>query len=222
MGKDDLPHDLSEYELRRLENIKRNEAFLLQMGISAVKPLNNQAKKSEDAEAAELKKRKRKEVVPKEILQGTRKSPRLRGAKVESPQEEEEEESESDDGIDYDRMPQDPEQLDDVEFQIYVELKKWRLLRCRELEIEPYAVFQNRTLCEFIRRKRNDANWALPIESPNPEEDEITRLKKELLECWGIGPTKAKPDRFGFEINDVFHKVDSTLLSSLRQTSEES
>lgn len=33
-------------------------------------------------------------------------------------------------------------------------------MRCRELDIEPYKIFQNRTLCELVRRRRNDVHWA--------------------------------------------------------------
>ena len=33
-------------------------------------------------------------------------------------------------------------------------------MRCRELDIEPYKIFQNRTLCELVRHRRNDVHWA--------------------------------------------------------------
>jgi hypothetical protein len=39
------------------------------------------------------------------------------------------------------------------------------LLRARELQIETYKIFQNRTLCEMIRRRRNDPTWARKVGS---------------------------------------------------------
>lgn len=50
--------------------------------------------------------------------------------------------------------------MDDFEFQAFLELRKWRLQRHRELGVEPYKIFQNRTFCEMVRRRRNDPHWA--------------------------------------------------------------
>ena len=69
-----------------------------------------------------------------------------------------------------------PEQLDDFEFEVYTMLRTWRLATCRGLDIEPYKVFQNRTLVEAVRRRRNDGAWG--------------STQQQLLECWGIGPVK--------------------------------
>lgn len=41
-----------------------------------------------------------------------------------------------------------------------MELRRWRLLRSRELNIEPYKIFQNRTFCDMVRRRRNNPGWA--------------------------------------------------------------
>jgi hypothetical protein len=54
----------------------------------------------------------------------------------------------------------EPQQLDDFEFEIYVKLRRWRLLLARELDVETYKIFQNRTLCEAIRRRKEDPFWA--------------------------------------------------------------
>jgi len=61
--------------------------------------------------------------------------------------------------INYDKLPYESDELDDYEFQIFIYLRKWRLNRSKELNIESYKIFQNRTICECIRRKRNDINW---------------------------------------------------------------
>jgi predicted flap endonuclease-1-like 5' DNA nuclease len=50
--------------------------------------------------------------------------------------------------------------LDDFEFQCFIKLREWRLQTYTELQIEPYKVFQNRTLCELLRRRRDDPSWA--------------------------------------------------------------
>jgi hypothetical protein len=71
-----------------------------------------------------------------------------------------------------------PEQLDDYEFEVYTLLRAWRLATCRPLDLEPYKVFQNRTLVEAVRRRRNDALWG--------------GTQQQLLECWGIGPVKVR------------------------------
>ena len=39
-------------------------------------------------------------------------------------------------------------------------LRAWRLAEKNRLQIEPYKVCQNRTLCELIRRRRNDPGFA--------------------------------------------------------------
>eukprot|EP01052_Picozoa_sp_SAG31_P069910 SAG31_NODE_28746_length_405_cov_1.352941_1_plen_69_part_01 len=57
---------------------------------------------------------------------------------------------------DYSVMPVDPEMLDDAEFEVYIAMRAWRLEQKRFLDIEAYKICQNRTLCELIRRRRND------------------------------------------------------------------
>jgi hypothetical protein len=255
-----MDNDLSEYERIRLQNIKRNEEFLLQLGFSG--PASKAREEKEDSlkkEAAKIKEEKRRERKRKEVneapLLSTRKSPRLQQlAGIVSNQEietdttslDEEEESNF-----YDRMPLESNELDDFEFKIYVQLRKWRLLLSRKLETEPYKVFQNRTIAEFIRRKRNDSKWALPSsvsiidlldeteddsekkkskgrrgrrkkenkeetkEVPKPDEDS---LAKELLQCWGIGPSKVKSKGFGIQLNDVFHSEGNDFQELLEKS----
>lgn len=82
-------------------------------------------------------------------------------------------------------------ELDDHEYLVYVKLRAWRLARKRELMIEPYKICQNRTLCELIRRRRNDAAYGV---------GGVGKVESDLLECWGLGPSKARPDGYGPEM----------------------
>ena len=89
--------------------------------------------------------------------------------------EEEDEEEEEESRINYEdgNWPQDPSCLDDFEFQVYAELKQWRLLRKNELNIEAYKICQNRTMCEMIRRRRNNSNYAVQHESCEEVENDL-------------------------------------------------
>ena len=123
--------------------------------------------------------------------------------------EGEEEEEEEAKGIDYDYMPQEPNDLDDHEFQVYILLKKWRLHRHRELEIEPYKICQNRTLCEMVRRRRNDPTFA------------GTGDTAKLIEVWGIGPSKV--DTFGPEMIAILEAEEALqFLVHSRELKQES
>jgi len=113
----------------------------------------------------------------------TRSSARLSGIAAAQEEEEEEkkkeEEEEEEDGpIDYERLPMGPEDLDDQEFLLWIELRKWRLTKARGLDLEPYKIFQNRVICEAIRRRQLDAQWGR-----EPTRD-------SLMECWGIARGK--------------------------------
>lgn len=97
--------------------------------------------------------------------------------------------------VDYDLFPQASEELDDFEFKNYAILRQWRAGRCRELETEPYKICQNRTLCEVIRRRRNDNNWGR-------DGDNISqKIPDDLVQCWGIGPTKVQTT---FLLNEIY------------------
>ena len=88
--------------------------------------------------------------------------------------------------IDYDSFPEVSEGLDDFEFKTYVFLRAWRAKKCKELDLEAYKLFQNKTLCELIRRRRNDVTWA------KDDMNDFEKIAKDLRECWGIGPSKVK------------------------------
>lgn len=187
MGAED---DMSDYERLRLENIKRNEAFLASLGLQTIKPAATVSVKDEVLN----KKRKAVEesLSRKRILQSepVRRSSRVAGIAVKNEIKDAREEDE-DDAVgkteqddqtppSYQNIPETPEELGDYEFQAFLNLKKWRLMRSRELVVEAYKVFQSRTLCEFIRRRRNCADWGHTAE--------------EMVECWGIGPVKVRLD----------------------------
>lgn len=88
--------------------------------------------------------------------------------------------------VDYGTFPQESESLDDFEFKNYAFLRAWRAGRCRDLDVQAYKICQNRTLCEIIRRRRNDPKWG------KDSAKFTTKLVDDLLECWGIGPSKVR------------------------------
>ena len=60
-----------------------------------------------------------------------------------------------------------------------------------ELDIEAYKICQNRTLCELVRRRRNDANWAVRGKTGNDDtSSSFSSVSDDLVECWGIGASK--------------------------------
>lgn len=238
--------DLSEFERRRLENIKRNEAFLSSLGLNPVKKaLRVDAENKEKKEAnfkrnrdARQKGRTSKSLVRE---QPTRCSKRLRSQPADDVQDDsataEDGQEEEDGPIDYSQYPQvtptvadarvhygsvsfdthqSSDQLDDFEFQCYAKLRKWRLMTHRELEIEPFKVFQNRTLCELVRRRRNDPNWARESarSTEDSTEDEASqKAVSELLMCWGVGPSKVRhPDGFALQAVEVLNDAEVTEL----------
>ena len=196
--------DLSAYERLRFENIKRNEAFLASLGLDSIKPV---VKAKPSAEVAARKAKARKERIASRVAEEpSRRSSRLAGVKTvvleEASEEEEEEEEEEAKGIDYAEMPSEPQELDDSEFQVLIRLRKWRLDRCRELQTEAYKIFQTRTLCEAIRRRRNDELFG---------KDEIV----EWTDIWGIGPGKIRtqPDRgWAWELREQLDLPETTSL----------
>ena len=189
--------DLSEYEQRRLENIRRNQAMLASMGLAGRVTANAEAevaktlkKASEKASREKQRKRRMLEGRKRTPTIPTRSSKRIRAqdavavelaAARENDDATEEDEEAAAAVVDYTTMPMEPEELDDFEFQVYCLLRAWRLKRKRELQIEPYKIFQNRTLCESVRRRRNDAEWAGM---------EREGRSDALLDVWGIGPSK--------------------------------
>ena len=59
--------------------------------------------------------------------------------------------------LDYDTWPHESSELDGKEFLVYVKLRAWPRQK-NELDCEPYKSYRI-TLCELIRRKRNDPEW---------------------------------------------------------------
>ena len=177
--------DLSEYEKVRLENIRRNEAFLSSIGISEVKPASSANYSSAEKKKAREKKERRKSIVePRVAAAPSRRSKRLRGQtettkdlELSDEEEVEVEVEEGDGGIDYESDPLGPENLDDYEFEVFVAAKAWRLAKCRALDTEPYKIFNNRAMCDVIRRRRNDEKWALYD-------------RNDLLQAWGTAEKK--------------------------------
>ncbi len=203
MGAD---NDLSEYEQLRLANIRRNNEFLSSLGLSDNKP---QSVSSESSKAVVTKSKKRQKEV---VVEGTRKSSRLNNINIDDNSnatftavkvnDHNDEIENSDFKIDYGDIPMESNELDDCEFEIFTILKKWRLLKCRLLDIEPYKIFQNRTLVEVIRRRRNNCDWA------KVSDDDINKRKVDLLETWGIGNSKVQDDGFGIELIEFIDSED--------------
>lgn len=210
-------HDLSPYEVARLERIKRNEERLRSLGFSqppAVKPIQK-------VKVTPRKRRKQTPSLP------TRSSKRLKelnnGAIQENTTDtdsggENGKQSISEEKVNYSTIPQEPDQLDDNEFQVFVILRAWRLRRKNELEVEPYKICQNRTLCELIRRRRNDIGFASRQKAQgdkkqiNEENNEEVAAERDLLSVWGIGPSKAEKGGFGWEMLDVLDSEENVKL----------
>ena len=196
--------DLSPYELQRLENIKRNNAALAALGLTG--PICAQSGGPPPKKKAK-KKKKPKPQERRSPERPTRTSARLRGASAPKYDGEKviglddgdavgTDEEDEEPAIDYEQMPVEPQHLDDAEFEVYVALRAWRLARCRELQTEAYKICQNRTLCELVRRRRNDAAFGAGAPKPlatgfglEPATDEY---REEVLEVWGIGPSKVE------------------------------
>jgi superfamily II DNA helicase RecQ len=200
--------DLSVYEKQRLLNIQRNIEFLATLGFTDVSNTSRlSGTRKESIDLSKPRKEKRHGHSP---VQGVRRSKRIQGnideqlVEQAKAKEEELETKEDDKGVNYENLPMDPQELDDFEFQVYIMLRKWRLSKCRELDIEPYKIFQNRTLCEAIRIKRNNKSWG-------------SNGASDLTECWGIGPRKVEPEGFAWELlNELESEASTTLLQESR------
>ncbi len=117
--------------------------------------------------------------------------------------DDEDEDEDEQKPVDYSVLPVEPEHLDDPEFEVYVALKAWRLRKCREMAVqrgetryEAYKICQNRTLCELVRRRRNDPQFAINVPKPLAtgfgREEVSQAFKDQVLEVWGIGPSKVE------------------------------
>lgn len=210
-----LADDLSDYERLRIENIRRNAEFLAGLGITENKPASNGVSPHVEKTKSVGKRKREDSESRKSDSQPTRRSARVQllqnGIKLEEDEVELREEVQTKQKS-YDDLPFDSEDLDDYEFQVYVALKAWRLQKCRELDLEPYKICQNRTLAELVRRRRSASDWA---SSSMSEEERENRL----LECWGIGPSKAKKDGYGDLLMQVIDNNEK-LLDFLEKSRE--
>jgi hypothetical protein len=109
------------------------------------------AKKAKRQRAAAVEAQKKQQQQPR------RSSRRLRGAaapdytgervlgraraREQAPEQEADEDDDTPVPVDYTAMPVEPQHLDDAEFEVYVELKAWRLETCRSLQIEAYKIW---------------------------------------------------------------------------------
>jgi hypothetical protein len=213
--------DLSEYELLRLENIRRNNEFLLSLGLA--QSVSSGSSKKEEAKAVLVNSKKRQKAV---VIEGTRKSSRLNNISIDENSNSNIEAIKVDDDVDtdtgvakvnYDDIPVESHELDDFEFEIFIILKKWRLLKCRSLDIEPYKIFQNRTLVEVIRRRRNDSSWAKLIDN------NTDKRKVELLETWGIGNSKVQDGGYGIDLIELMDMDDeiNKLFTNSRKNNQQ-
>ena len=213
--------DLSPYEVARLKNIQANKLKLAALGLlGSANPLKKRPENKKDKKVKNKRKvQKNVSAGRKKVRIGTRRSSRLAGIKLPDTKDnliDKSNDNELFDGteeeeptVNYFTNPQIPQELDDHEFEIYTAVRKWRLERKNELQVEPYKICQNRTICELIRRRRNDKSWALPTSSTRPQ---------ELTSCWGIGPSKCST--FGIEMIEILDKWEETLGRS-RKMSEE-
>ena len=205
---------MSDYERVRLENIRRNAAFLSGIGIQdQTKLISTGSSKATAVPTADKKvvpKRKRDEKSePVKRETPTRFSLRVRQVKPDYKELKESDvpkqpasnvtDDSEESAIDYTYIPREPNLLDDFEFEIYVQLKKWRLLKSREKELEAYKIFHNDTFCDMIRRKRNDRTWGNEVNNEGGNNSEEDR-SRQLQECYGVGPSKSRIDPKGLAL----------------------
>lgn len=178
-------NDLSEYEKERLRNIRRNQEYLRKLGLDDVTAALQKKKKVRKKKKAANEKRTKKKKT--ETLPVTRRRSRRLQTKTEALNEVKDASSsdEEDNSVNYSKPAIDSDRLDDFEYEIYVRFKKWRLMRQRNsIDIDrAYKIFQNRTLCEFVRRRRNDDAWA---------SGKAIKVREDLLDAWGVGPSKVE------------------------------
>ena len=102
------------------------------------------------------------------------------------------------------------------------------MLRSRELDVQAYKIFQDRTLCEMVRRRRNDPSWGYYDAIQSDEEcgdcadkktaTPLSTIQEQLRQCWGVGPSKVKDeDGFAFEAISIMNK--SQQIKDLLETS---
>lgn len=221
-------NDLSPYELLRLEKIRRNQARLKSLGLGV-----GIIKSTYVTTSSVVPTPKKRLIKDRHRQQPTRSSKRLKEKQENNSttttttdltpaeisnqilvEDDVDNNVEEDIEIDYSdkQFPKEPLYLDDDEFQVYTSLRAWRLRRKNELEVEPYKICQNRTLCELIRRVRNNPTWGKGVERS---------VATDLIECWGLGPSKVSPDGFGpTMISIIAENQNAKLLDASRARSQ--
>eukprot|EP00548_Thalassiothrix_antarctica_P011664 CAMPEP_0194161766 /NCGR_PEP_ID=MMETSP0152-20130528/79121_1 /TAXON_ID=1049557 /ORGANISM="Thalassiothrix antarctica, Strain L6-D1" /LENGTH=245 /DNA_ID=CAMNT_0038871581 /DNA_START=55 /DNA_END=792 /DNA_ORIENTATION=+ len=216
--------DLSSYERKRLERVQLNQQRLKKLGIVKVKrtiiPRKRKSSSSSPKKPTRYSKRVRckfeeeeKEIVAKEEEEKEIAAKEEEHIKDDDKGEKLSSSNVGDDGfivVDYTRLwPKTPEELDDDEFEILKFLRLWRLIGKNEIIVEPFKICDNRTLCELIRRKRNNSNWASST-SDNAVAD--------ITQCYGIGLHRAK--ELGPEMIQIIENdVNQPLFTSSRKRS---
>ena len=185
-GDTDDP-SLSAYEKQRLRNIRRNRAMLSSLGLD--KTLGEiRAEQQLESQAKKVKRERRKRAREGQKAEAPqRRSGRLAGRKADGFYVERElagrievvgasqilaEEEVAEQARDPGDLPEKPEHLTKAEKRVYELLRKHRKSVSSELQLEPYKVANNRTLCEMVRL--------------------LPETVSQLLEIWGMGPAKVK------------------------------
>ncbi|KAL9182328.1 hypothetical protein ACHAXT_012980 [Thalassiosira profunda] len=109
--------------------------------------------------------------------------------------------------VDYENVPEVPQQLDAHEFKVYTNLVEVKFKLRKEEERERHNnIIQCKTLCELIRRRRNDAGFA----SRKSHRGNTKAVKADLLSVWGIGPSKAAKDGVAWELLEALDAKENT------------
>lgn len=203
---------MSEYEKLREENIRRNQAFLASLGLDEVKVAIVCSVPSSSSSTRPKSKNmgSREEKVKSEpTRRSTRTSTKIITYNEHLNDNENLDEANNiPDGdiiLDYSLLPMSlsESELDKYELRCFKILQAWRWRLARLLEIEDYKVFQNRALCEFIRRRRNDRSYATGSDS---------KITCDMLESFGIGQVKVSKGGLAWQLLDIMNEPDITIL----------
>ena len=194
--------DLSEYEKIRLQNIKRNTAFLASLQLPEPKAKVEEVAKAIKKEYAKKRKIKAENTPHPQVGHLFGEVPRRRSLRLKNIKEA----TMLDDAAEIDHIlvatdshlrqnssysgnsnssrpsdskwPTESSELDDYEFEVFAALREWRLHLSRKMGIESYKICQNRTIVELIRRRRDDPEWAMGSSPQQLIKAEIVVKKK--------------------------------------------
>ena len=109
--------------------------------------------------------------------------------------------------VEYENIPEVPQHLDAHEFKVYMQMKELKFKLRKEEERERHNnIIQDRTLCQLIRRRRNNAGFA----SRKSHRGDTKAVKADLLSVWGIGPSKAAKDGVAWELLEALDGKENT------------